>query len=328
MDFLSSSWLTWGHPPEASINSCRDAGSPYPLKKEGRKEKKKGEKRSATWPGHYRLAQGHKMPLGNWVKLGWLKQIGKELHLHLLRQKVNPSYWIWRFCLDRKNAFPPISVTLLMYEAKDKKKRFICRVWVVQLAFLKFPLAGQTRVAQRGNKGKHSHRNHCLTVTVSASARKWIHVICPLPEGTEVLMAGLSILVAAFYPISGLSQAIQLLLLIAFFHFCLRIAGAGFVSERAGCSPLCLPLVPRVPDPHLPLLPVCVNKRWGGDTVCLEVKGKVAFSSWFCKPPQESGGLCLALWGRLELFFFATISQGFADNYRDSTHACISRRSM
>lgn len=98
---------------------CRLA-VPFKKGREKRK-KKKGEKRSATWPGHYRLAQGHKMPLGNWVKLGWLKQIVKELHLHLLRQKVNPSYWIWRFCLDRKNAFPPISVTLLMYEAKDKK---------------------------------------------------------------------------------------------------------------------------------------------------------------------------------------------------------------
>lgn len=102
--------------------------------------------------------------------------------------------------------------------------------WLFSFFFFIF-LVGQTHVAQRGNKGKHSHRNHCLTVTVSASARKWICVICPLPEGTEVLMAGLSILVAAFYPISALSQPIQLLLLIAFFHCCLCITGAGFVSE-------------------------------------------------------------------------------------------------
>lgn len=42
----------------------------------------------------------------------------------------------------------------------------------------------------RGDKGKHSRRNQ--SVAVSAPARKWIHVIWTLPEGTELLMAGLS----------------------------------------------------------------------------------------------------------------------------------------
>lgn len=73
-----------------------------------------------------------------------------------------------------------------------------------------------TRVALRGDKGKHSCRNQ--SVAASASARKWIHVICPLPEGAELLMAGLSVLVEPLYPISALSQPIQLLLLIAFSH--------------------------------------------------------------------------------------------------------------
>lgn len=71
-----------------------------------------------------------------------------------------------------------------------------------------------TLVALRGDKGKHSHRNQ--SAAVSASARKWIHVIWTLPEGTELLMTGLSILVEPLYPISTLSQPIQLPLLIAF----------------------------------------------------------------------------------------------------------------
>lgn len=83
-------------------------------------------------------------------------------------------------------------------------------------------LLSLTLVGLPGYKGKHSRRNHsAFAVALSASAGKWIHVICSLPEGTELLMAGLSTLVGPFNSISALSQPIQLLLLIAFFHFCL-----------------------------------------------------------------------------------------------------------
>lgn len=82
------------------------------------------------------------------------------------------------------------------------------------------PLANP-RCPSRRQKKALSQDSQCHTVAVSASARKWIHVICPLPEGTELLMAGLSIFVEPLYPISVLSQPIQLLLLIAFFQTCL-----------------------------------------------------------------------------------------------------------
>lgn len=82
------------------------------------------------------------------------------------------------------------------------------------------PLANP-RCPSRRQKKALSQDSQCHTVAVSASARKWIHVICPLPEGTELLMAGLSIFVEPLYPISALSQPIQLLLLIAFFQTCL-----------------------------------------------------------------------------------------------------------
>lgn len=59
-------------------------------------------------------------------------------------------------------------------------------------------------------------------VEVSALVRKWIHVIWMLPGGREMLMAGLSILMERLYPISTLSQPIQLLPLIAFIHLLLH----------------------------------------------------------------------------------------------------------
>lgn len=72
MDFLSSSWLTWGHPPEASINSCHDGGLPYPLKKEGREKKKGG--RSARQHGQVitvlrKVTKCHRVI--EWGSAGW-----------------------------------------------------------------------------------------------------------------------------------------------------------------------------------------------------------------------------------------------------------------
>lgn len=107
-----------------------------------------------------------------------------------------------------------------------------------------------------------SQESKCHTVAESASARKWIHVICPLPEGTGLLMAGLSILVEPLYPISTLSQPIQLLLLIAFFHLLLPLSLSVHPSlwacfGEAISLQQCLSEVPTVLDPHL-LLQMCV----------------------------------------------------------------------
>lgn len=148
----------------------------------------------------------------------------------------------------------------------------------------RFPLL--TLIALQGDKRKHSRRTHsaiqCHTVAVSASARKWIHVICPLPEGTELLMAGLSIFVEPLYPISVLSQPIQLLLLIAFFQTCLsaslvlRLFLKGHqLSTMSLRGPTC-------PWPYLLCVWVlCVGiSNWGWHCVCTEVKGRGFFLSF------------------------------------------------
>lgn len=73
-------------------------------------------------------------------------------------------------------------------------------------------------------------------------------------------MAGLSILVEPLYPISTLSQPIQLLLLIAFFHLLLPLSLHPSLCACFGEAislQQCLSEVPPVLDPHL-LLPVHV----------------------------------------------------------------------
>lgn len=73
-------------------------------------------------------------------------------------------------------------------------------------------------------------------------------------------MAGLSILADPLYPISTLSQPIQLLLLIAFFHLPLSLALHPSLCACFGeaiSAQQCISEVPPVLDPHL-LLPLCV----------------------------------------------------------------------
>lgn len=128
-----------------------------------------------------------------------------------------------------------------------------------------------TLVAFAGRQRKAlSQESKCHTDAVSASARKWIHVICPLPGGTELLMAGLSILVEPLYPISTLSQPIQPLFLIAFFHLPLSLSlcipASVLVLERPSAfnkvsirSYMSLTLIFSC---QCVCLCVCMNKQW------------------------------------------------------------------
>lgn len=112
-------------------------------------------------------------------------------------------------------------------------------------------------------------------------------------------MAGLSILVEPLYPISALSQPIQLLLLIAFFHF---PPSLSFSLHPSLCACFgeaislqqCLSEVPPVLDPHLPL-PVCVfaypcvrmNKQWRATLCVHRQKDRVSFLT-FAQQSAES----------------------------------------
>ena len=198
-----------------------------------------------------------------------------------------------------------------------------------------------------------SQESKCHTVAVSASGRKWIHVICPLPEGTELLTAGFSILVEPLHPITTLSQPIQLLVLIAFFHPppSLSCIPASACCGEAISFRQCLSEVPPVLDPRL-LLPVCVCVCvclslcvcvWisNGGWLCVCVPGKKGrvFSLTFA---EQSASTRRSSW--ILVGFGAGIENGGAehhciytnnhsrllgaeDNYTDSTHACTSRRS-
>lgn len=155
-------------------------------------------------------------------------------------------------------------------------------------------------------------------------------------------MAVLSILEEPFYPISGLSQPIQLLFLIAFFPSCLFASKAPSLflkGHQLSTKSLFGPIRPwpsaSAADAWCVCMSVCahVNKAIRGDIVCTELKGRSSFFFFFFFSPfaehlKEAAESWLAQNESMEdgeavrriPAFTPTIIQGSADNYTDSTH--------
>lgn len=160
---------------------------------------------------------------------------------------------------------------------------------------------------------------------MSASARKRICVICPLPPGAEVLMAVLSVSEGPLYPITALSQPIQLLVLIAFFH--LQCAPLSLFCTQASVLVLEGPSTMSLRS-HLPLTShlllqmfARMNKQCGG-YVCMCRAGEIVKLN-----PGWSRAALLKPGERCNMAFTLTIIQGSSEQeIIDSTHACTSRR--
>lgn len=252
--------LTWGHASQASISSCCDGGFAVPRKKE-RKNKK--EELSGTARSLLSCARSQKCHrVIEWSSAGSCKS-EKGDSPPSVGGKVNQSCFMsgLGLCSSLKWVSSPHfgrsakkNKNIQAGGDREEDKGGSLSAAVTRCGCL----SRQASLPCEATKEKHSPR--IQSVAVSASARKWIHVICPLPGGTELLRAGLSILAEPLYPISTLSQPIQLLLLIAFFHLPLSLTlhpshCASF--GEAISAQQCISEVPPVLDPHL-LLPVCV----------------------------------------------------------------------
>lgn len=225
--------LTWGHASQASISSCCDGGFAVPRKKERKNKKEELNGTARSLLSCARSQKCHRVI--EWSSAGSCES-EKGDSPPSVGGKVNQSCFMsgLGLCSSLK-----LQVSSPHFERSAKKKKKHAgggdreedKGGSLSAAVTRCGrLSRQASLPCEATKEKHSPR--IQSVAVSASARKWIHVICPLPGGTELLMAGLSILAEPLYPISTLSQPIQLLLLIAFFHLPLTLNPAS--------QPLCL----------------------------------------------------------------------------------------